>query len=601
MIKINKNGIKLFNVPRLFFTIRGQPQSEAVLERLKLIDVREFECSVFESVDQVQECLNGGISPNSAVVLFDSDMSSKCFRYMTPNRPDDVKIIPAWSCGAQWAVKIGTRPRHEGCARQLYANFQRLFTPRLKNGWYPWGQARKKEKPPVSADLGLKINSVMSLLNSGPDLAGSVAAAGYALELPAGSRISWIRVPSEPIECDELLLTETLTAFHEFEISCNQLVQTNKDVEEMVLSGVDIDSSIRNRYIWGRGSYFSIRRPDLHVTKSGVFASENDEMPGGFAELVHIDASYGINQDRWKACFDWLTKDGPLLFLVSSEWSKCYITEFAWLTTHMREKGYNVHILTTDELDKLNLSYRQGGCDGVYLHKDACTTKIGTIWRQFPIFETKGKLAEIVEMAYSGQVRLVPEFAHFGNKVWFSIFRSHSNYFKGALSPVSYASLDRVLPDSHLVKTADRFTSFPCRVNNAFIRSLEELKNLEPSTRDDLVLKICGANNLAARSYGVIMGHGLSSKTWIEWIEERYKLNQPFIIQRRLETSIESLPVMNTKRNCGEMFDCRVLLRPWVFDGDKIVSVSGCAVPSNTLRVHGRVDMAIVPVSLSRQ
>jgi len=587
VITINRNGIKLFNAPRLFFTLKGQSHSEAVLESLKKVEHREFECCVFESAEQVRECLNGGISPNSAVVLFDYGMGSKCFTYMTPSRPDDVASIPKWSCGAQWAVKIGTPQRFDTCARQLSADFGKLFTARLKSGWYPWGQPRKKEKPPVDADLGKGIDAVIKRLNSGPDLAASMAANGHALELPPGSKISWIRVPSEPVQCDLPQLRALLSAFKEFEQVCDTLVRADSAVQRLVMAGVDVDPSVSDMYLFPSVNAFSLRRPDFHVTESGVFASENDEMPGGFAELVHIDEAYGINQQNWKDCFDWLFEKGPVLFLISHEWSKCYITEFKWLVDYLNQKGYHAVMRTTDHMEDISITD-----DGVWFGKN----KVGTIWRQFPIFETRDKLAAMVRAAHCGSVRMVPEFAHYGNKVWFSVFRSHHLYYRERLLPESFALLDEVLPESHVV-ISER--SFPCRIETVTICSLSELKNLGASIRDDLVLKICGANTMAARSYGVLVGHGLSQETWTQWINERIREKQPFIIQKRLATSIASIPVMNTKRECGEMFDCRVLLRPWAYNGNSIASVSGCAVPSNTLRVHGRVDMAIVPVSLS--
>jgi hypothetical protein len=92
------------------------------------------------------------------------------------------------------------------------------------------------------------------------------------------------------------------------------------------------------------------------------------------------------------------------------------------------------------------------------------------------------------------------------------------------------------------------------------------------------------------------MGHGLDLADWQEWILKHLD-RRPIIIQRRLETSVERVPVQNLSRNAAELFSCRILFRPWVIDRE-LVSVSGCAVPSNTLRVHGRVDMAMLPVNL---
>lgn len=280
------------------------------------------------------------------------------------------------------------------------------------------------------------------------------------------------------------------------------------------------------------------------------------------------------------------------MFLVSHEWSKCYIAEFKWLTDYLRERGYDVCILTTEPENLRSLSVTSSG---VYYQG----AKIGTIWRQFPIFETEGKLARVVEFARDGVVRLIPEFAHFGNKAWFSIFRSHASFYKREMNPEMLKVLDEILPDSHLVipQNGERNTTFPIVVGGIYIESLKALAMLGEEDRNNLVLKVVGANSLAARSYGVLMGKGLTSEKWRNWIDERLSYKQPFIIQRRLESGVARVPVMNTKLGRGEAFSCRILLRPWQV-GEEVVSVSACAVPANTVRVHGRVDMAVIPVVL---
>ena len=93
---------------------------------------------------------------------------------------------------------------------------------------------------------------------------------------------------------------------------------------------------------------------------------------------------------------------------------------------------------------------------------------------------------------------MVPEFGHFGNKVWFSLFWTRPEFFIRELGEETYLILREVLPDSHLVISHD---SFPCQVAFHQIASLQELRLLSQSVRDDLVLKICGANTMSARSY----------------------------------------------------------------------------------------------------
>jgi len=499
------------------------------------------------------------------------------------SRQTDALSFPAWAAGAQWGVKIHSRVHPEGCARQIRADFHRRFEGQLAKGHFPWGAPRKKEDPPVCVELPAHTDSIIQKLNTGPDLVASIADKEYALELPKGSRISWLRVAPDPITCDKLYLTGVVGALRRFEQVCNELLSCQEEVSSLLFAGVDVDPRVAEIYLHPSTSCFSVGRPDLHYTGNGTFASEIDEMPGGFAELVHIDNVYGINQERWEHCFQWLMKEGLLLFVVSHEWSKCYIPEMEWLARFLQSKGYPAAILTTDQLQQLTVE----GKHIIYRGE-----RVGTVWRQFPIFETRGKLAELVECAHQGMVRMVPEFAHYGNKTWFSIFRRYSAFFRGRLEPETYGLLEQVLPDSHLILSAE---SFPCVVAGKEIESLRALRGLPQEMRDRLVLKICGANTLSARSYGVLMGYGISEADWRDWVDAKMAARQPFLVQQHIGTSIARVPVRHTGRKYSELFSCRILIRPWVVDG-VIISASAIAVPANTFRVHGRVDMAVLPI-----
>lgn len=587
MLRINNTFQTLFNAPRLFFTLKDNPVSGQVIRELKEMLGSEQECIIFADASEVGAMFESGISPNSAVVLVDVGMHGE-FSPTTQLRPGESSYIPSWSHGAQWCVKVsGKCRRPDRCARQLRADFVRNFEQHIGMGYYPWGKPRLNEKPPMNVDLG-DMTNVIGRLNGGPDFAEAMVDQGHVLELPKGSKISWIRIPPEPLVCDEANLKGIMTAFDEFEALSCKLTLLDSSVPEMLFSGVDLNGTLKDIYLFPNQKMFSVRRPDLHFTGDGVFASENDEMPGGFAELVHLDQAYKVNQDRWHGCFEWLSGMGPVLFLVSHEWSKCYIPEIKWLVENLQKLGYPALFLSTENLDKLIINSH-----GVYFNGE----KMGTVWRQFPIFETKedSKLGDLVHAAKNGVVRLVPEFAHFGNKAWFSIFRSRADFFRCELSLKSFHILDAILPDSRLVNPQSTSNPFPCSVAGLNIMDINHLMNLGEEERNRLVLKVCGANTLSARSYGVLIGHGLTGGTWSSWVKERLQLNQPFIVQRRLESGVVRIPVMNIRRNCGEMFNCRVLLRPWMIGGE-LVSVSACAVPSNTFRVHGMVDMAVAPV-----
>jgi hypothetical protein len=594
----------------LFFTLQGNTASEKVIQELKeafaeIGAERDVECAVFGNGEEVRARFESGISPLSAVVLYDTGVR-RFFSQTVSTRHAEAGRIPPWSHGAQWVVKVSPRQiAHETkkasnnggvsstmrfrfaktCALQLRADYWKRFHEQLGARRFPWGNPKRGEVAPQNVVLTPEVHAIRRKLNEGPNLAAVIAAHEYAVELPKDSRISWLRIPPEPLQCDETALRRVLDALTRFEEASASLLREKPEIRETLLAGVEIPmpSEFREYYLAGHVERFSVRRPDLHWTGKGVFASENDEMPGGFAESAHVDASYGVNQDRWQRCFTWLASEGPILFLVSHEWSKVYVPELSWLAARMKKLGFPAFFATTAELEELRVDG-----EGVRWKGE----KIGTIWRQFPIFETAGKTAELVRAAAHGIVRMVPEFAHFGNKAWFSVFRREQEFFRGKVGVEAFDVLDQMLPDSHLVMGN---TFSPCTVAGHRILSLEALKELPEEVRNSLVLKICGANVLASRSYGVLMGTGITRGTWVKWIEERFRLQQPFIVQRRLETGVAQLPVLNTKFERPELFGCRILFRPWMVGG-MIVTGAGCAVPSNTLRVHGRVDMAVYPI-----
>jgi hypothetical protein len=592
---------EVYELPRIIFTLSGEgvnsqnPKSTTVLKELaELADT--VLCKVFGSKGEIAEFFQTlNITPASAVAVFDRHLGKKHFHPTCRNRRHEVQS-PDWAMGAQWLVIVGENCDPRRCSRQVYADFVSNFALRLGKNEFPWGRGKLVnrgtgtfEEPPRPVTMPAEIHTTIAALNDGPDLAAAIADKAFAAELPTGSKISWYRVVPSPLPFNGQMLEEVLGALREFERVSSALVREDTTVQKLLLAGVDLpaDSAIANAYLFPRVDCFSVGRPDLHYTGTGLpYASEIDEMPGGMPELVHIDNVYGINQDRWKRAFDWLCGKGRLVFLVSHAWSMCYIPETEWLVGHLNRLGYPVDLLTTDRLNEIELR-----TDGLYFKRE----RIGTIWRQFPIFETRGKLVDIVMAAREGRVRLVPEFAHFGNKAWFSVFRSRKEYYAQALNG-HFQILDQVLPHSFIVD-GDGNASFPMKIGEFSIGSMEDLKNASQPMRDGMVLKICGANNLAARSYGVLMGVGIDQNEWIAWIDTRRAERQPFVVQRRLESGIARIPVMNVKTNLPELFTCRIMARPWSFNGEP-VSIHGCAVPSYLYRVHGMVDMAVVPFAL---
>lgn len=610
----------IFDTPRIIFTMKGNPRSEAVIAELKEAAVRERLTArgtpeeLMKDVSFVKEAIahtedkdyrqiyrvfgspehvldffrESGISPNATVVLFDT-LGTGNFTMHTASRPDDQKRIPSWAWGAHWAVAVHTDRRFAVCARQVRADFLRKFESQLSQEHFPWGNPRKGERPPAQVVLPPHTDEVVRRLNIGPNLASAIEGTKFALELPAGSRISWYRVAPRPILCDEARLSRVVTALREFERASAELLRRRPETAEAVLAGVELadDARLPGLYLNPPTDCFSIDRPDLHYTGSGLFASEVDEMPGGFPDLAHMDAVYELNQDRWKKCFHWLTERGLLLFIVSHEWSKGYIEVTKWFVEYLAAKGYPVHLVTTDALADLEVN-----ADGAHFRG----MPVGTIWRQFPIFETRGTLVELVAAAQTGGVRMVPEFGHFGNKVWFSLFRKNRGFFRETVPGDLFAILEEVLPDSVLIRGPQ---DFPATIAGAHIATFADFYALTETAREKIVVKVCGANADAARSYGVRFGDELSNDEWREWINQRVRNRQPFIAQTRLHTSIERMAVKNMKRNCGELFDCRILIRPWSLNGE-LVGADGCAVPRIFERMHGMVDMARFPVEFGQ-
>lgn len=598
MITLPQTQGGMFPSIRIICTLSNQPASIMVLNQLKgfahddkVGETYVYECHVFDNPEAIAKRIEEGVAQEAVLYLFDAASGVKRLRHLTGLRSADREQFPKWASGAKWAVAISSHVQKAhslNVALQIRASFFRHFETRLVTGQFPWGGIGKKEAPPVrfAIDAGM-IGKVMNALNSGPDFAKAIAHTAMYHELPTDSRVSWVRIAPEPATCSLAEMTIVVRALDEFQAASQRVIAAQPGLlRTELMAGVDLkDERLIHCYLNPRVDCFSVWRPDLHITETGVSLSENDEMPGGVPDLFHLDRSYGINQDRWAQALSFLCGQGPLLFLVSSEWSACYVEEFRWLKDVMSAAGYPVHMVTTNELHDVEVS------DQGVTYKG---TKIATVWRQFPIFEVEQhqKLIDLVLFAHAGGVRLIPEFAHFGSKTWFSIYCTMRGEFAEHLSPSVMDRLDTLLPQSRLV---NGHQPFPCDIGGVHVRDLQHLAELKPEDRDQLVLKVTGANIKSARSYGVLMGHGLTAETWGGWIRERTEAAQPFIIQSRFKVAVGKLPVFHSKEERSELFPCHMLFRPWVFNGQP-VSGSICAVPTSTLRVHGMVDMSVVPV-----
>lgn len=589
----------VFEPPTLVFTVHGggtnNPRSREVIKYINegLADGwKGVLARVFDTVEEVEACFLDGHAPDTSVVFFDANIG-KQFGHAARGRSGGLNI-PSWARGAVWGVAVSDKiysERIRNCAEQTRANFGKNFDRRVVAGNFPWGLRKKGEPPSTRVELPPSWRETVNRLNDGPDMVEAIADLELRKRIPNGARISWLRVPADMARFPRAVMDETLTAVSDFERASSAILRLRPELAEAILAGVHLPDvpGLSDAYLYphtgdSEVSEWSVRRPDMHVCGGSLRASENDEMPGGFTDLVHIDGAYRINEDAWRWCFDWLCDKGPLVFAVSDNWSQGYISGIRWLADLMRNMGYETGVVTPADAHRLDIRDNEVIFDG---------KRIGTIWRQFPIFETTGAFADLVLASQRGAVRMVPEFAHFGNKTWFSLFWQEHDAFRAALSEESFRILCDLIPPSHLVRFSD--ADFPFRIGNIEVRSLDDLVNMKASAREDLVLKVTGANDLAARSYGVFVGHAHKESDWREWLLDRIRGRMPFIVQQRFETSVETLAVHNMATNAPEVFRCRVLMRPWMVGG-RLISTHTCATPHYTTKVHGMVDMAIQPI-----
>ena len=621
MISIPKYTSVLLARPNCICAVATDKAACKVLKQLEEewpdeLKAQGIVCRIFPDT----ETMNRELVDDHAVLLFDRMMSG---RFSPTMRSRGGKSLlppgtkPFWGVALNPKQLIETegsfKPR-EQCSHMIgiwFLTDRFLETGKVSASvtgggrkCLPWGDMRKDDSMVnVRMDGAAE---VLKRLNSGPNFARCMAHSAHAAELPADSRISWVRVPDKPVSCDMPRLQRFLDAFREFERACCKVAKANAGVREELLAGVAfaVPDRLRDLYLNPPCDSFSVRRLDLHVTVPkehagsviDVAISESDEMPGGFPDAFVLDAAYEVNAERWESTFSWLLAEGPLVFLVSSKWSSVYVEEVEWLVNDLVAKGHDVHIVTTDKTAEA-LDVRT---DGVHLKRSGA--KVGTIWRLVPIFEFDNELVEIAELAAEGKVRMVPEFSHLGNKAWFALYRRYKAKFAEHLSEETLGILDAIMPESFFIDPAKQAfdVSIPVSGGNGnwSARSLTDLRSFTPAEIDNFVLKVCGANPLSARSYGVLMGHNLSQQAWNVWIDERVAAGETFIVQRRFRTSLQDMPIHHTKHKTAQMFRCRMLMRPWEING-KLVSAPICAVPHTTERVHGMVDMAMVATNLS--
>lgn len=408
----------------------------------------------------------------------------------------------------------------------------------------------------------------------------------YAKILPREWPLSSGRVALAPFGADMKAVHQLATvAFDDFERASAELIAQKPEVIPQLLAGVDVDPSVRDAYIYASAP-FSARRLDVLQTPEGMLVTENDEQPGGLGLAYLYDLIYGVNEERWYEVWKHLTAEGKLLFVVSDDWSASYHVEIRWLAERLRNEGHDVEFLSTASLERLAVQDQQVLIDGEI---------VGTVFRLFPIFETKGKLADIVRAADRGVVRLVPEFSSWGNKTWFALFGEHKDFFRQQMNEESFTLLESVLPQTVLVQNGT--FSAPFTVGDIVIDNIEQLGSVTKTTRRKLLVKVTGANRQAARSYGVRIGSAFSSGA--EFQRHLAMLQDeevPFLVQSYVKGREYRLPAYSVLSGSGatEEFRCRVIVRPWSIGGMNVGLATASPVTSSM--IHGTTASAFVPL-----
>jgi hypothetical protein len=444
----------------------------------------------------------------------------------------------------------------------------------------------------VSPGTGGDPRKLFHNLNSDPNFRG-ITNARHDANLPESWKLSFGRVAPQPLRGDTGWFHNlTVTAFNDFERACGRLLsaQGGRQVRSQILAGVTTNDKTRRVYL-GHTEAFSVRRLDIVINQDGATVCENDEMPGGLVHAYWLDRAYGINQRRWDQALRWLTQNGPLVFAVSTEWSAPYLHEITWFVQHLVQRGFDVHLVTSNDANRLKVGWRGAFLDG---------RKIATVWRLFPIFEAQGAFAPIVKAASQGKIRLVPELASWGNKAWMGVFWEQRDYFRRTMNPRAFHQLSQLIPYTRLVTASGGYPS-AIRDKNELVRidSFDALKGIPTRQRKQVVLKMAGAHNRAARSHGVVIGTSATGTRWAEALDQMVKLGAPLIVQeyrspRRVDVPIWS--VLNGQPELENPFTGKMLIRPWMIGGQLVSATAFLSVP-NTAKLHGTTTGAEVPLN----
>jgi hypothetical protein len=406
--------------------------------------------------------------------------------------------------------------------------------------------------------------AVVAALNAGPELRGSMASIRYADGLPRHQRFSWALVPDAAIQVDRRSVERIEGALVNLQRAVSKLAQSEPEVRLRLSQGVALnDPELLDAYLNPPVDHYDLTaRSDLHYSGGRLVVGEIDEMPGGEGLTYLVDSVYGVNQDAWRHRFDALSSAGPVLWVLA-DWSAVYEAELRWFVAEAQKLGYPFRIATKRELSEIQVDDA-----GVTFRGE----RIGRVRRLFAIWEpeTFPVLKELVLAARREVVSLDQPYGWFGNKALFAIFFEYESQLRQLLGSKTYDLLQASIPETR------------------FISHDEDPRSFQNDTR--AVMKIIGANDRAARSYGVQLFRSLSAVKRVEWMMEHR--DTPLIRQECFDYDRVPLAAFDTRSELPMVFQKgRLMVRPWRTGSDL---TAGLAMVGEEYKVHGGVGTATV-------
>lgn len=425
-------------------------------------------------------------------------------------------------------------------------------------------ERRQQQGGPQHQVVETAAQAVVADLNAGPDLRGTMASAHHADGLPQHQRFSWALVPDAAIQADRGSVERIEYALIDLQKAVSKLAQSEPGVRLRLSQGVALtDPELLDAYLNPPADHYQLTaRSDLHYSDGRLVVGEIDEMPGGEGLTYLVDSVYGVNQGAWHQRFDALASEGPVLWVLA-DWSQVYETELRWFVAETQKLGYPFRIATKRELAEIRVDNT-----GVTFHGE----RIGRVRRLFAIWEPEEYpvLKELVLAAKRGAISLDQPYGWFGNKALFAILFEYEEQLCQLLAAETFDLLHASIPETR------------------FISPEEDPRSFQDDTR--AVMKVIGANDRAARSYGVQLFRSLSGVKRVEWMVQHR--NTPLIRQECFDYDRVPLAAYDTRNGKPMVFEKgRLMIRPWR-TGTSLTA--GLAMVSEDYKVHGGVGTATV-------